>query len=62
MEKRVEELEIKVAFQENTIAELDGVIQRLAYDVGVLQRQLTELREEHASSLEPPINEKPPHY
>lgn len=62
MQKRLEDLEIKVAFQEHTIAELDGVIQQLAKDIERLARQLRELQEEHAASREPPINEKPPHY
>lgn len=62
MEDRVEALEVKVAFQEHTITQLDEVVRQLADELERVRRELTELREEHAASLEPPIDEKPPHY
>lgn len=62
MDERLEALEVKVAFQEHTIAQLDEVVRELADRLERVQRQLTELREEHSSNLPAPIDEKPPHY
>lgn len=62
MNDRLEELEIKVAFQENTIAELDAVVRALGDEIEQMKRRMRELQEEHAASLESPPHEKPPHY
>ena len=61
-EQRLEQLEVKVAFQEHTIAQLDEVIQQALARVDELQRRLHELQAEHAASLPAPLNERPPHY
>lgn len=60
---RLEDLEIKIAFQDKAINELNQVlcdqqkeIDRLAALVDILIKQRTE-RESHG-----PANEKPPHY
>ena len=62
MDDRLETLEVKVAFQEHTIAQLDEVVRELAEKVEVLQEQLRSLREEYNANQPAPIDEKPPHY
>ena len=59
---RLTELEVKLAFQEHTIAQLDEVIQKLQAKMERLDDRLQELAEEHASSLAPLDNPPPPHY
>ena len=61
-EARLTNLEVKIAFQEHTIQQLDEVVQQLSAQVDRLQRELSELREEHAASLPPLENPKPPHW
>lgn len=62
--KRLEDLEIKVAFVENTIAELDEVVRSFGDQLEKLRDEIRELRE----TMEPDeeafdmIAEKPPHY
>ena len=64
-EKRLEELEVKAAYQDQLIAELDGVVRELNREVQQLRRELSEVRDqvaqggEDANKLE---DEKPPHY
>ena len=65
LERRVEELEVRYAFQEDLLRQLDGVIQEQAARIDALVRQLEGLREQVAqgggenNSLR---DEKPPHY
>ena len=59
---RLMDLEVKVAFQERLLAELDEVIQQLRGELEALQgdvRALTEALEAHRGQV---VDEKPPHY
>lgn len=60
---RLVELEVKVAFQERTIDDLDAVIRGYADRLEQLERELEALRRSLPSLREPgPADEKPPHY
>lgn len=61
VDERVMDLEVKVAFQEHTIAQLDEELRKLMDRFEGLERRVKELALEEASRLAP-INEKPPHY
>ena len=54
-------LEVKVAFQENLLGELDEVIQLLRRQIELLQREVEELKESREELGDEPY-EKPPHY
>jgi len=65
MEKRLEDLEVRYSFQEDTIRQLDQVVQELSQELqelrGVVRalRAQLETQESHPNKLE---DEKPPHY
>ena len=59
---RVMDLEVKVAFQEHTIAQLDEELRKTLDRLEKLERRVEELVMEHQASAQAPINEKPPHY
>ena len=59
--ERMDALEVKVAFQEHTIAQLDEVVQELRSEVEALRREVAELREQQSLGPEDP-DQKPPHY
>ena len=61
MDDRLTELEVKVAFQENLLGELDEVIQLLRRQIESLQREVEELKETREELGDEPY-EKPPHY
>jgi SlyX protein len=61
---RLTDLEVRLAFQQRTIATLDEVVREFAARVERLERQLAEMVN-RASSEEPPAGpglERPPHY
>lgn len=65
LQSRLEELEVRYAFQENTIAELDGVVQRLNELCHALRDEVGELRaqvKEFGGEPNKLEDEKPPHY
>ncbi|OUR85493.1 SlyX protein [Cycloclasticus sp. 44_32_T64] len=68
MEKRITELEIKVAYQEDTIQQLDRVICQQQDQIDSLKKQFKQLAQnaqdpnEEAKSLFSAIDEVPPHY
>ena len=57
--ERIDEVEIKLAYLERHILELDGVVRVLADEVTRLR---TELAEVQAAGTEASGHEKPPHY
>lgn len=59
--RRMEAVEVKAAFLEHTVAELDEVIRELFDRIGRLERDVTELREERMEMGDRP-GETPPHY
>lgn len=68
MEKRITELEIKVAYQEDTIQQLDRVICQQQDQIDSLKKQFKQLTEnaqqsaESGKSLFSDVDEVPPHY
>jgi len=65
LEQRVEELEVKFAFQDDTIHQLDLVIREQAQTIHRLQAELATVREQLKETLgaEAPMEEQvPPHY
>ncbi|MCB9675102.1 MAG: SlyX family protein [Alphaproteobacteria bacterium] len=62
MDDRITDLEVKLAFQEHTIAELDEVVRMLAQKVEVLERRIEEAIAEQAASQAPLDNPPPPHW
>jgi len=68
MDKRITELEIKVAYQEDTIQQLDSVICRQQEQIDKLQRQFKQLTQamespDDGSKAAPSLfDELPPHY
>ena len=63
LEARVVDLEVKLAFQDRTIEELDTVVREftekmeaMSHDLELMRRSLSDMRETG------PANEKPPHY
>lgn len=64
MQERMTSLEVKVAFIENQIMELDGVIRDLASRLGALIEEFETVKQETQGSMEERGlgDEKPPHY
>lgn len=66
LERRVEELETRYAFQEENIRQLDEVIQQYGRMIDMLRSENRELREQLAQRPEETPNkiedEVPPHY
>jgi uncharacterized coiled-coil protein SlyX len=61
-ESRIIELEVKLAFHEHTIAQLDEELQKTIAWVAELDERLRQLRAEHESSQQPLDNPPPPHW
>jgi SlyX protein len=62
MDERLVELEVRIAYQDKLIAELDEVVRTFASRVEVLERQLGELRDSMDTENIGPGDEPPPHY
>jgi SlyX protein len=64
MENRIVELEIKVAYQDRLIADLDGVVKQFADRVELLERRIKELEDTAKNPPEHigPADDPPPHY
>lgn len=61
-DKRIEDLEIKVAFQEHSLSQLDEVIQTLRGEMDDLKKETSSLKQE-LNALQPaPENAPPPHW
>jgi len=62
MERRIDELEVKLAFQDQLLNDLDGVIRELATELEGMRLALGALSEE-VRALSPEAEDtKPPHY
>ena len=59
---RMEELEIKVAFQEHCLSQLDEVIQTLRVEVDMLKAETSSLKQELGSLQPSPEDAPPPHW
>jgi len=68
MDKRITELEIKVAYQEDTIQQLDSVICKQQDQLDALKKQLMQLSDstkeltEDIKSGQSQLDDVPPHY
>jgi SlyX protein len=66
MDRRLTELEVKLAFAEDLLDAVNATIYRQQQRIELLERQVRELREQLAASLPPearsPREEIPPHY
>lgn len=64
MAERLEDLEVKVAFQDRLIRELDALVRTFGDRLDETQRELTQLKASLRSPENPmgPANEPPPHY
>lgn len=62
MQERITELEVKVAFQEHQLSELDGVIQTLRGELESLRRDVKEMLEQGEVSESGDPHQPPPHY
>ncbi|HEY5951742.1 MAG TPA: SlyX family protein [Kofleriaceae bacterium] len=64
LSERVEDLEVKLAFQDKLIRELDALVRTFGDRLDAAQRELDQLKQS-IRSPEPivgPANEPPPHY
>jgi SlyX protein len=65
LSERIDALEIRLTFQDETIETLNQTITVQWQQIDALTRQLAELKElvrEAASNESGPVNEPPPHY
>jgi SlyX protein len=65
LSERIDALEIRLTFQDETIETLNQTITLQWQQIDALTRQLAELKElvrEAASNASDPVNEPPPHY
>ena len=62
--ERFTELEIKVAFQDKVIADLEALVRSFGVRLDELARQLKQMKDAVRSPEVPmgPANERPPHY
>ncbi len=62
-ERRIIDLEVKVSFLENHIAELDSVVRDVNERMEQLRRELAEMQVQSAGTeKQTPESERPPHY
>lgn len=59
---RLLDLEVKLAFIERHLLDLDGVVRQLSDRVDALGRELVELRDQGPGEKPSLESEKPPHY
>jgi uncharacterized coiled-coil protein SlyX len=64
MEDRLTDLEIKVAYQDKTIADLEALVRGFGVRIDQMARELDQLKNGMKSPEVPvgPQSEKPPHY
>ena len=61
MEDRIVELEVRLAYQDKVIADLDEVLRSFVARVEMLEREVRELKQTAVTHVGPP-DETPPHY
>ena len=63
-DERFEDLEVKLAFQDKLIRELDALVREFGNRLDTTERELKQLKESIRSPERPtgPANEPPPHY
>jgi uncharacterized coiled-coil protein SlyX len=59
-DERFAAIEIKLAYLEHTVSELDNVLRTLSSDMDVLKAEIIRLRDKDPAP--PPTSDKPPHY
>lgn len=59
---RLTDLEVKLAFQEHTIGQLDEVIRELMQRMERAESRLEEVVAEQQNAMAPLENPRPPHY
>ena len=59
---RLTDLEVKIAFQDHLIAQLDEIIRGLRDEVDDLKRDLVELKHQVEAGQPEPEDAVPPHY
>jgi uncharacterized coiled-coil protein SlyX len=59
---RTQELEIKIAYVEHHVAELDAIVRGLSDEIVRLRKEMAEIREGVPSAEGSTGHEKPPHY
>ena len=62
MDDRLTDVEIKLAFAERRIDELDDVVRQVSETVDILTKEVARLRKVVGQPDAAPANEKPPHY
>jgi uncharacterized coiled-coil protein SlyX len=64
IEKRIDELEMRLSHQQKEIAELNDVITEQWKKTETLERQVRRFGEELQAlgPIDAPVNQKPPHY
>ena len=62
--ERIEDLEVKLAFQDKLIRELDALVRTFGDKLDATERELKAIKESLRSPENPlgPTNEPPPHY
>jgi uncharacterized coiled-coil protein SlyX len=62
-DERLANIEIKLAYLERTVSDLDSVLRGLSSDMETMKRELIRLRSLGAQESPPaPASDKPPHY
>jgi uncharacterized coiled-coil protein SlyX len=60
--RRIEALEVKIAFVEHTVLQLDDVLRALRGQVEAIQRDVQSLQEQQQAMMPPVEDAKPPHW
>jgi uncharacterized coiled-coil protein SlyX len=61
-DERITTLEVKMAFQEKLLSDLDEVIRGMRDEIDTLRRELQVVAGRLPPPEEPVVDEKPPHY
>ena len=65
LSERIDALEVRIAYQDETIETLNQTITAQWSEIDRLTRQIAELKQrlqDAESNMPPPANERPPHY